>query len=138
MADQVPHPRVVPGGLALVAIVVLAYLPALRAGWIWDDDYYVTNNQTLESARGLRRIWFEIGAVPQYYPLVHTTFWTERRIWDMHPSGYHFVNVLLHAGAAVLLWGVLRRLELPGAWVTAALFAVHPMQVESVAWVTER
>jgi hypothetical protein len=125
-------------GAALVALVVVAYLPALRAGWVWDDDYYVTKNPTLGSVEGLRRIWFEIGAVPQYYPLVHTTFWVEHRLWGLRPVGFHLDNVLLHALGAVLLWRVLLVLELPGAWVAAALFAVHPMHVESVAWVTER
>ena len=60
MADQVPHPRVVPGGLALVAIVVLAYQPAIRAGWIWDDDYYVTNNKALSRPDGIERIWLGV------------------------------------------------------------------------------
>jgi hypothetical protein len=119
-------------------VVTVAYLPALRAGWVWDDDYYVTNNPTLNSLEGLKRIWFEIGAVPQYYPLVHTSFWVEHRVWGLRPLGYHLDNVLLHAVAAVLLWRVLVLLEVPGAWVAAALLAVHPLHVESVAWVTER
>ena len=119
-------------------LVALAYVPALGAGWVWDDDDYVTENRTLRSLHGLGSIWFEIGAVPQYYPLVHTSFWIEHRLWGLDPAGYHAVNVLLHAVAAILAWRVLRRLDVPGAWVAAAIFALHPVQVESVAWVTER
>jgi tetratricopeptide (TPR) repeat protein len=122
----------------LIAATLLAYLPALGAGFIWDDDDYVTENRTLEDVGGLRRIWLEVGAVPQYYPLVHTSFWIEHRLWGKHPTGYHVVNVLLHGLNGVLLWRVLRRLAVPGAWVAAAVFVLHPVHVESVAWVTER
>src|SRR6185295_16238303 len=90
--------------VALAALVFAAYFPALSAGWIWDDDDYVTENRTLESIDGLRRIWFEFGAVPQYYPLVHTTFWIERHAWGLDPAGYHAVNIALHALGAVLAW----------------------------------
>lgn len=119
-------------------LTVVAYLPALQCGFIWDDDDYVTENLTLRDLNGLKRIWFELGAVPQYYPLVHTTFWLEYRLWGLNPVGYHAVNILLHGLAAVLLGLVLRRLELRAAWFAAALFAVHPVMVESVAWITER
>jgi tetratricopeptide (TPR) repeat protein len=126
-------------GAALVFLLAIAaHWPALRGGFIWDDDDYVTENLTLRDADGLRRIWFEIGAVPQYYPLVHTTFWLEYRLWGLQPFGYHAVNVALHGLAAVLLGLVLRRLQLRGAWLAAAIFAVHPVMVESVAWITER
>ncbi|HEX8521675.1 MAG TPA: tetratricopeptide repeat protein [Tepidisphaeraceae bacterium] len=122
----------------LIALVVLPYLPSLRNGWIWDDDYYITANPTLTSLDGLRRIWFEIGAVPQYYPLVHTTFWVEHHLWGTRPLGYHLDNILLHALGAILLWRLLARLNVPAPWAAAALWAVHPLQVESVAWATER
>lgn len=126
------------GGAALLAITVIVYLPAMGGGYIWDDDSYITENPTLLSAEGLSKIWFEIGATPQYYPLVFTSFWIEFRLWELHALGYHVVNVLLHAFSAVALWLVLRRLSVPGAWLAAAIFAVHPVQVESVAWITER
>ena len=125
------------GGL-IVLLVCLAYLPALHGGFIWDDDVYVTNNLTLHDLGGLQRIWFEVGAVPQYYPMVHTTFWLEYHLWGLNPFGYHLINVLLHATAAILLWQVLLRLRIRGAWLAAILFAVHPVCVESVAWITER
>ena len=126
-------------GLALTAITAAAYLPAMYSGgFVWDDDDYVIHNQTLRDAGGLWQIWTSPRATPQYYPLVHTTYWVEYRLWGLVPTGYHVTNVLLHALAAVLVWRVLRRLEVPGAWLAAALFAVHPVHVESVAWITER
>ena len=126
------------GALALVLAVVLAHGAALSAGFVWDDDDYVTENPTLLDAAGLARIWTQLGAVPQYYPLVHTTFWIERHLWGERPFGYHAVNVLLHAGSALLVWTILRKLEIPGAWLAAALFGVHPVHAESVAWIAER
>ncbi|MCA9727442.1 MAG: tetratricopeptide repeat protein [Candidatus Eisenbacteria bacterium] len=137
-ADAIPRWRGVPAVGGLIALVVLAYGPAYGSGFIWDDDAYVTTNLTLRSLAGLWKIWFEPGAVPQYYPLVHTTFWIEHHLWGSNAAGYHVINVLLHALAAVLLYRVLSRLRLPGAWLVAAVFALHPVQVESVSWITER
>ena len=125
------------GGLIIV-LTVLAYLPVLHNGYIWDDDDYVTQNMTLHDLAGLKRIWTEVGATPQYYPLVFTTFWLECHIWGLNATGYHVVNVLLHALGAMLLWRVMVRLGMPGAGWAAAIFALHPAQVESVAWITER
>jgi len=122
----------------LVAMTLVAYRPVLDNGFIWDDDDYVIENPTLRSVDGLRRIWLDFGATPQYYPLVHSTFWVEYQLWQLDPAGYHLVNVLLHALAVVLLWRVLSLLAVPGAWLAAAIFAVHPVHVESVAWITER
>ncbi len=107
-------------------------------GFIWDDDDYVTKNSTLTSLDGLSNIWFKLGAVPQYYPLVHSTFWIEYHLWGLHPRGYHVTNLVLHATSVVLVWRLLTTLAVPGAWLAAAIFAVHPVEVESVAWVTER
>ena len=122
----------------ILLMTLVFYIPAIRGGYVWDDDYYVTNNLTLRTFDGLRRIWLEIGAVPQYYPLVHSSFWVEYHLWQLNPFGYHLVNVLLHALNAILLWLVLRCLCIPGAWLAAAVFALHPIHVESVAWITER
>jgi tetratricopeptide (TPR) repeat protein len=122
----------------LVALTLVAYGPTLDAGFIWDDDDYVTENPTLRTADGLRRIWLDYGATPQYYPMVHTSYWLEYQLWGLEPAGFHAVNVLLHTVGAMLLWAVLAALGLPGAWFAAAIFAVHPVHVESVAWITER
>ena len=123
---------------ALLLITLIAYAPAMRAGFIWDDPDYVINNPNLRSARGLGSIWFSPRSLPQYYPLVHTSFWAEYQLWGLNAGGYHVVNILLHALAAILLWRVLAKLQVPGAWLAAAIFAVHPVHVESVAWITER
>jgi protein O-mannosyl-transferase len=124
--------------LLCLLVTLLAYRPALSAGFIWDDDAHVTRNPTLRSAEGLWRIWTEPRVLPQYYPLVHTSFWAEFHLWQLDPRGYHLVNVLLHAANAWLLWRVLLVLEVPGAFLAASLFALHPVQAESVAWITER
>jgi tetratricopeptide (TPR) repeat protein len=121
----------------LAAAVVLAYQPAWHAGFIWDDDVYVTHNRLLTAPDGLKRIWFSQDSPSQYFPLVYTVLRMERSVWGLDSSGYHWVNILLHAANALLLWRLLLRLRLPAAWLAAALFALHPIQVESVAWVTE-
>lgn len=126
-------------GLGLiVGFTIVAYLPALDCGYIWDDDLYVTANTRLHDLNGLRRIWFEPTSGPQYYPLTFTTFWAEYQLWQLRPLGYHLGNVLLQAANGVLVWIVLRRLRVPGAWLAGAIFSVHPVHVESVAWITER
>lgn len=127
-----------PQALALVVITCMAYVPAMRAGFIWDDDNYVTQNKSLRTLSGLIAIWTDPAATPQYYPFVHSMFWVEYQFWGLWPVGYHVVNILLHAANAILLWHVLRKLSLPAPWLAAAIFALHPVHVESVAWITER
>ena len=122
----------------LVLLTALAYMTVYRAGFVWDDNDYVTNNQTLLSPTGLKAIWLHPGAVPQYYPLVHTTYWLEYRFWKLKPLGYHITNILLHSANALLAWYVLSLLRIRSAWLIAAIFAVHPVHVESVAWIAER
>lgn len=124
-------------GLILVA-TVWAYTPALWGGFIWDDNSYVAYNTLLHDWDGLRRIWFEPTATPQYHPLVFSTYWVEYRIWGDATFGYHVVNVALHAATTVIAFALLRRLAIPGALFAAAVFALHPVHVESVAWITER
>lgn len=122
----------------LLGIVFVVYLPALSAGYIWDDDFYVTNNIQLRSLTGLWNIWFSPRSTPQYYPLVFTSYWLEYRVWQLHPLGFHFDNVLMHGINAILLSRILTMLRVPGAFGAALIFAIHPVHVESVAWITER
>jgi tetratricopeptide (TPR) repeat protein len=124
---------------ALIAIATaVAYQPAWHGGFIWDDDAYITHNPLLTAPDGLRRIWFSLDSPSQYFPLVYTTFRLERALWDLNTTGYHLVNIALHIANALLVWRVLARLAIPGAILAAAIFALHPVHVESVAWITER
>jgi tetratricopeptide (TPR) repeat protein len=130
------------GAIVIIAACFAAYIPAIKGGFIWDDDVYVTNNPLLKAPHGLYRIWFAMWDSPaQYVPLVYTTisttFWIEHQLWGFNPMGYHIVNVGIHITNALLLWLVLRRLSIPGAWFASAVFALHPVQVETVAWITE-
>lgn len=124
--------------LVLLGAVGWVYAPVTNAGFIWDDNDYVYDNATLETLGGLKDIWFSPRSSPQYYPLVFTSFWVERRLFDLGPSGHHVVNICLHALNALMLWAVLGRLRVRGAYLAALVFAVHPVNVESVAWITER
>ena len=124
--------------LVLAAATIFAYRPAWNGGFLWDDDVYITNNELLTAPDGLRRIWFSLDSPSQYFPLVYTTFRIEHAIWGLDPTGYHWANLLLHIGNALLVWLVLARLKVPGGWLAGAIFALHPVQVESVAWITER
>jgi len=121
--------------LLLLALVFIAYTQAFRAGFIWDDESHLTRNPCVIGPLGLKEIWTTTQAV--YYPLVLTTFWALHKFVGLNPLPYHALNVLLHAVSAILLWRVLRLLELRGAWLGAALWALHPVTVQSVAWVTE-
>lgn len=126
-------------GGAIVLMVVLAYIPALRGGFVWDDDSWTFRIAALlRDTSGLREIWFRPTAMQQYYPLSGTTFWLDYQLWKFWPAPYHVENVLLHATAALLFWRLLRQLEVAGAWLASALFALHPVMVESAAWITER
>ena len=125
-------------GFAVLLIVVVVYLPAMHGGFVWDDDVYLLKNKLLTDADGFRRMWFSLDSPSQYFPLVYTTFRIEHALWGLNPVGYHIINILLHAINVLLVWQVLRRLSIRGAWLAAAIFAVHPVHVESVAWITER
>jgi tetratricopeptide (TPR) repeat protein len=132
--------------LGLFGITLAAYAPALRGGLQWDDAAHVTK-PALRGLDGLRRIWCELGTTQQYYPVLHSAFWLEHRLWGDSVLGYHLVNVLLHAGSACLFALLLARIraggeagEAPGVaeWLAAAVFALHPVCVESVAWISEQ
>jgi tetratricopeptide (TPR) repeat protein len=121
----------------LFCATLVAYLPALRGGLLWDDNMHVTRAD-LRSLHGLWRIWFDLGATQQYYPLLHSAFWLEHRIWGDAVLGYHLTNVALHAASACLVVMIVRRLTLPGAWLAGFVFALHPVCVEAVAWISEQ
>jgi protein O-mannosyl-transferase len=121
-------------GLLLGALVVV-YWRALHGAFLWDDDLHVTANPTIIGPLGLREIWTTARA--NYFPLVLTNFWAQHALWGLNPLGYHVVSFGCHLAAAALLWRVLLRLRVPGAWLGAALWALHPVQVESVAWIAE-
>ena len=122
-------------GLILILFVILTYTPVWQAGFVWDDDRVLTVNHCIVGPLGLKEIWTTSAA--DICPLTLTTFWVEHALWGLGPLPYHLVNVLLHGACAVLLWRVLRGLRVQGAWLGAALWALHPVAVESVAWITE-
>ena len=123
--------------LLLAGALLLVYFPALTGGFVYDDAHHITRPE-LRSWSGLARIWTEPTATAQYYPVSHSLFWIQHRLWGNAVVGYHLVNLALHAGVAFLLWKLLRRLELPGARWAAVLFALHPLCAESTAWISEQ
>jgi len=138
-AEQRDRRRRIAGIVAILVMTAIAYGRAPGLGFIWDDESYVVNQPVLRDLNGLGRLWIP-EVTPQYYPVVFTSFWIEHQLWGLDPAGYHVLNVMLHALNALLLWAVCRKVGLPGAasWLIAAIFAVHPVHVESVAWITER
>jgi tetratricopeptide (TPR) repeat protein len=123
--------------IAIPAAVLAAYWPALRGGLVWDDPAHVTA-PALQSLQGLWRIWFSLHATQQYYPLLHSVFWIEHRLWGDAVLGYHLANLAQHALGACLVVLIVRRLNLPGAWLAGMVFALHPVCVEAVAWISEQ
>lgn len=121
--------------LLLIAFVFIAYAQVFRAEFIWDDESHLTRNLCVIGPLGLKEIWTTAQAV--YYPLVLTTFWMLHKFIGLNPFPYHLLNVVLHAVSAILLWRVLRLLGVRGSWIGAALWALHPVMVQSVAWITE-
>jgi tetratricopeptide (TPR) repeat protein len=124
-------------GALLFCMTLVAYLPAIRGGVLWDDDHHLTSPD-LQSLHGLWRIWFELGATQQYYPLLHSAFWLEHRFWGDAVLGYHLTNLTLHFLSACLLVTILIHLRVRGAWLAGFLFALHPVCVEAVAWISEQ
>jgi tetratricopeptide (TPR) repeat protein len=123
-------------GAFIVMAAIVCYLPAMRAGFVWDDDLLVTENPLVQNTDSLPTVWTK-AASADYTPLTTTAFWLQWRLWEDDAAGYHLVNILLFALSALLLWRVLERLAIPGAWLGALLFAVHPVNAASVAWIAE-
>jgi len=131
--------RAVLSGIVLVLLALAVYLPSWRGGFLWDDDTSVTESEIVKDAGGWWKAWVAPPpSHPDYFPLTTTTYWMEWRLWGANPVGYRAFNILLHALCVLLLWRLLREMKLPGAWWAAAIFAVHPVNVESVAWIAER
>jgi len=135
-SDPICNPELAGYGLAL-AVVLAAYWPVFHAGFVWNDDTFLTANPLIAASDGLRRFWLSRQAA-DYWPLTSTSLWLEWRLWGMHAAGYHAVNLALHFCSVVLLWRVLLKLAVPGALIGALIFAAHPVNVESVAWITQR
>lgn len=133
--DKLKH-RTALAGMALVLISFIPYLPAIKCGYVWDDDTHLTKNIVLQE-NGLYRSWFT-KEQRMYWPVTWTSFWLEYQIWGLNPLGYHVVNILLHTLCVLLIWRLLDRLKIPGAWLAALIFGLHPVNVESVAWITQR
>jgi tetratricopeptide (TPR) repeat protein len=136
-------------GTVLVILTLWAFSPSIWGTYLWDDPRYPLNAQVQRGNDGLYDIWFKPSRLPtadspgylttpQYYPMTFTSYWLGFQAWGLDPTAEHAVNLLLQAGSALLVWEILRRLRVPGAWVAAAIFAVHPLQTESVAWLSER
>ena len=125
------------GAVLIVLIAFIAYFPTLGNGFVSDDDVLLINNNLVKNSDGLRRFWCSVEAL-DYWPVTNTTFWIEWRMWGMKSTGYHATNLILHVAESLLIWILLRKLSIPGAFLAALIFAVHPVNVESVAWIAQR
>ncbi len=119
----------------MVVAVFLVYQPAWQGGFLWDDDNHLLNNPVLKSG-GVAEVWTPGGYI-NYWPLTFTVYWLQFTIWGLKPIGFHLVNIAVHAVSALLLWRILLLLGVPGAMFAAAIFALHPVNVESVAWIAQ-
>lgn len=127
-------------GWALALLTIAVYLPSLAGGFVWDDWRYFVTEPLIRRWDGIVAIWLAPSATAEqhYWPVMYTSFWLEHKLWGLHAPGYHAVNLGLHVLNTLLLWRLLVRLRIPGAWLAAAVFAVHPIHVESVAWIMAR
>ena len=134
------HASATARGWALALLAVAVFLPSLAGDFIWDDWSVLVSEPLIRRWDGIVAIWLAPSERTElhYWPLVYTSFWLEHKLWGLHPPGYHAVNLGLHVLNSLLLWRLLLRLRVPGAWLAAAVFAVHPIHVESVAWIIER
>lgn len=139
-------PLVIAGAVVIALAIVVAYVPAIEAGYIWDDNWLLYENPCMRASDGLQYFWVPRSPdetpgrynVPDYFPITYTSLWLEWRLWGSEPTGYHVTNVILHVLGSLLIWAVLARLKIPGAWLAGLLFGLHPVNVASVAWISER
>jgi tetratricopeptide (TPR) repeat protein len=141
-AAQLPRGgSIAPGFWLRVAVIVLTalwiYAPSLRGPWVWDDALLVTQNKVILDPAGWWKIWLQPGCMQDYQPLKYSVVWLQWRLWGADPLGYHVTNLVLHIGSALLVWRLLGKLGLRLAWLGGLIFAMHPLQVESVAWISE-
>jgi protein O-mannosyl-transferase len=136
-AASLPRLRAPVGIAIIVSVVVLAYLPSINGEFVLDDEGLLANNPTIKPIDGPYRIWCTTES-PDYWPVTYTSFWVEWRLWEANPTGYHVTNLILHAVEVLLIWAILRKLSIRGAFLAAMVFALHPVNVESVAWIASR
>ncbi|MGA2059858.1 MAG: tetratricopeptide repeat protein [Thermoguttaceae bacterium] len=131
-------PLGMPVGAAIIVVAAfLAYIPCLSGRFVLDDDVFLTDNPLIQATDGPYRYWCTSEAM-DFWPATSTTLWIEWRLWESSPTGYHVTSLILHVAESLLIWIILRRLTIPGAFFAALLFAVHPVNVESVAWISQR
>ena len=123
--------------LGMVALGLWIYLPVLRGDWLWDDDILITDNHLIHDPAGLWKIWLQPTSLFDYLPLKVTVEWLEWHFWGKDTLGYHLLNLALHLTSAFLVWRLLAKFNLRLAWLGGLIFVVHPVQVESVAWISE-
>ena len=128
--------EILSAAMIIVAAILVVYIPAMQSGFVWDDDSMLTNNLVLNE-NGLYRSWFTTAQI-NYWPITWTSYWAEHKLWGLNPAGYHITNILIHTACALLIWRILVLLKIPAAWLAALIFAVHPVNVESVAWIAQR
>jgi Flp pilus assembly protein TadD len=122
------------------AVIVLAglwiYSPSYHGDWLWDDDQAITVNQMIQSPSGIFKIWTNPDGA-DYFPLTTSATWLQWQCFGPNATGYHAVTIAMHILTALLVWRLFQEMKLPGAWLGGLLFAIHPICVESVAWVSE-
>ncbi|GEM_PF-307767 len=139
MLKHVENRKLLLQAMCLLGLTVLIYSPALQGGFVFDDIGHLRDDRRIRTFAGLIKIWLypQQDYQHQWYPLTSTTFWLMHRLWGFHTLGFHLVNVCFHACNALLLWRLLKQLNVPGSYWAAMIFAVHPVNVQSVAWIIE-
>jgi tetratricopeptide (TPR) repeat protein len=129
--------RVLAGVAIIVLVAFLVYLPSICGEFVYDDHSLLTQNNLIQTFDGLHKIWCTTEP-EDCWPVTYTALWVEWRLWAMYPTGYHVANLILHIVEAMLIWVILRKLSIPGAFLAAIIFTVHPVNVESVAWISQQ